>query len=86
MIENELPFKPRTGQMLMRIAADERLSKAQHVSLLPPSWGTLYELTKLSDKAFEERIENGAIHPEMERKDVSTTAKQSGRKSKCYSI
>src|SRR3990172_2357705 len=47
MIEADLPFKARAAQMLMKIAADPRLSKAQHLAHLPPSWGTLYELTKV---------------------------------------
>ena len=36
MIENDLPFKPRTAQRLMVIAADPRLADPTHVSLLPP--------------------------------------------------
>ncbi len=47
MVENELPFKPRTAQMLMSIAANPRLAK--HASLLPASWYTLYLLSRLSD-------------------------------------
>jgi N6-adenosine-specific RNA methylase IME4 len=70
MIERDLPFKARTAQRLMAIAADERLSNPTHVSLLPPHWGTLYELTKLSNEQFEAKIASGAIHPEMERRDV----------------
>jgi hypothetical protein len=54
MVESDLPFGPRTAQRLMAIADDPRLTNATHVSLLPPNWGTLYELTKLDDavKAF----------------------------------
>jgi N6-adenosine-specific RNA methylase IME4 len=70
MIESDLPFGARTAQRLMRIAADKRLSNPTHVSLLPSHWGTLYELTKLDDRQFEARIKTGAIHPEMERRDV----------------
>ncbi len=33
----------------MSIGADSRLSNTKHVSLLPASWGSLYELTKLDD-------------------------------------
>jgi N6-adenosine-specific RNA methylase IME4 len=71
MIESGLPFKPSTAQRLMKIAADERLTNAAHVQLLPPHWGTLYELTKLTDDDFEEKIRSGAIHPELERRDVA---------------
>jgi hypothetical protein len=33
-----------------------RISNTNHGSLLPPSWRTLYEFTKLDDGAFGERI------------------------------
>lgn len=72
MIEHDLPFKPSTAQRLMKIAADKRLSNAAHVQLLPPHWGTLYELTKLDDKRFEQKLASGQIHPEMLRRDVAS--------------
>jgi len=55
----------------MNIALDDRLSKATHVSLLPPHWGTLYELTKLPDDVFAAKLADGSIYPEMQRKDVA---------------
>jgi hypothetical protein len=70
MIESDLPFGARTAQMLMRIGEDARLSNPKHVSLLPPSWGTLYELTKLKDDELEARFSSGAIRPDMERREV----------------
>jgi N6-adenosine-specific RNA methylase IME4 len=79
MVETALPFGPRTAQRLMKIAADKRLAKPTHVSLLPPSWGTLYELTKLSDEAFKANIDNGTIRPDMERKDAAKIEKRERR-------
>jgi hypothetical protein len=76
MIENDLPFKPSTAQRLMKIAADERLANPAHVQHLPPHWGTLYELTKLSDQVFDAKLKSGEIHPEMERRDVVVAAKR----------
>ena len=35
MIENDLPFSPRTSQMLMTISSDRRLSNTNHGSYLP---------------------------------------------------
>jgi N6-adenosine-specific RNA methylase IME4 len=70
MIDRDLPFKARTAQRLMKIADDERLSNPTHVSLLPPHWGTLYELTKLTDAQFAAKVASGQIHPELERRDV----------------
>jgi hypothetical protein len=45
MVESDLPFQRNTAQRLMKIAADSRLANRAHVPLLPPSWGTLYELS-----------------------------------------
>lgn len=69
MVEDDLPFVPRTGRMFMAIAADLRLRS--HGSVLPPSWRTLYELTKLTDDDFEAKIADGTINPKMERKAVA---------------
>jgi hypothetical protein len=55
----------------MKVASDPRLSNKNHGSLLPPSWRTLYELTKLSDEEFAAGIENGLIHAGLERKEVN---------------
>jgi N6-adenosine-specific RNA methylase IME4 len=71
MVENDLPFKRRTAHRLMAVAQDSRLSDGTHVSFLPASWGTLYELTKLSDEQFEAALSDGIINPEMERGEVS---------------
>lgn len=71
MVKKDLPFGERTAQMLMAIAHDKRLSNPKHVSLLPPSWGTLYALTGLSDDEFERGVEQRIIRPDMERKDVA---------------
>ena len=70
MIESDLPFGPRTAQMLMAIAEDKKLSKAKHVSHLPAAWGTLYELTKVPDEVFEAKVKEGVIHPDMQRDEA----------------
>jgi len=66
MIKEDLPFGPQTARKLKTVAAHEQLRA--HVRDLPASWGTLYELTKLSAEQFESAIESGAINPKMERK------------------
>jgi N6-adenosine-specific RNA methylase IME4 len=38
---------------------------------LPPHWGTLAALTRLPDDVFQSKIDDGTIHPEMQRKDVA---------------
>ena len=41
------------------------------MSALPPSWGTLYELAKLPNEVLLTKIEDGAVRPDMERRDVA---------------
>jgi hypothetical protein len=68
MIENNLPFKRSTAQALMKIAADRRITKNQHAGCLPAHWSTLAKLTQLPDAAFEARIADGTIHPDLKRR------------------
>jgi N6-adenosine-specific RNA methylase IME4 len=79
MIESELPFGARTAQMLMTIAADERLSNPKHASHLPPSWATLHELTKLPDDQFAAALRDNVIRPDMERREIAQTIKLNRR-------
>jgi hypothetical protein len=76
MIEEQLPFSARTAQMLMKISENPVLSKAKHVSCLPPSWGTLYQLTHLPEEALEAMLADGTIHPEIQRKQAEDLAKK----------
>lgn len=46
----------------MIVANDQRLADRAHVQLLPPHWGTLYELTKLPDDVFAAKLA-GRLHP-----------------------
>ena len=55
----------------MKIVQDQRITNAAHAQLLPPSWGTLYELTKLDDAAFEAKIADGTIRPDLERYEIA---------------
>ena len=71
MIQSALPFSASTAQRLMAIAGDARLSNPAHVQLLPPSWGTLYELTKLSDDEFDSLLKKRIIRPDMERREIA---------------
>lgn len=71
MIATELPFGRGTAERLMSISSDERFQDAAHVPHLPPSWGTLYELTKLPKETFEAGIAGGTIFPGMTRADAT---------------
>lgn len=79
MIETDLPFGARTAQMLMKVAADERLTDANHGSHLPPHWRTLYELTRVDDDTFAAAMATGGIRPDMERKDAALLARGDSR-------
>ncbi len=70
MINNDFSFSASTAQRLMAIARDPRLQKAAHGRLLPTSWRTNYELTKLDDAYFENALASGAINPQMTRADA----------------
>jgi Protein of unknown function (DUF3102) len=67
MIEHDLPFTASTAERLMKIANDSRITNPAHVQLLPFAWGTLYELSKLPNAAFEQALSSGAINPRMTR-------------------
>lgn len=70
MVETQLDFSPGTATRLMSIARDDRLSNPAHGPLLPRSYRTLYELTKLSDDEFNRGVQEKIIRPDMERRDV----------------
>jgi N6-adenosine-specific RNA methylase IME4 len=86
MIETDLPFSPRTTQRLMAIADHPVISNATHVSYLPPSWGTLYELTKLDEATIRARIEDGTIHCGMERRDAAKLRSKIVRRTRHLAI
>lgn len=67
---DKVPFGVRTAQFLMAIAEHSILSNTKHASLLPPSWMTVYELTRLPDEPLREMLSNGTIHPDIQRSEV----------------
>jgi phage N-6-adenine-methyltransferase len=71
LFENgKLPFRRATAVRLMQVARNERITECSRVNTLPPSWGTLYELSKLPEPDLRRAFDEGRIHPEMERRDV----------------
>lgn len=78
-VVEQLPFKPRTTQCLMAIARDQRLVNTQHVALLPPYWGTLYEITQLADEEFQTCVDDGTINPDCKRADITAKLKKKSR-------
>lgn len=67
MIQRDLPFHDSTARRLMGIASHALIADGARVHVLPNHWGTLYELTKVPLPIREEALEDGRIHPEMER-------------------
>jgi hypothetical protein len=59
-----------TAQKLMAVARHEVLAKTAPVRLLPASYSTLYELTRLPDDVLVEAVESGRIGPATTRADV----------------
>jgi len=59
----------------MRIARNPILSNPTHVSKLPASWGTQYELTRFDDDLLQQMFDDDTIHPDLERKDVEEMLK-----------
>jgi hypothetical protein len=70
IFENNKPFSLRTAEYLMAIARNPVLSKAQHVAFLPPSWGTLYQLSRIPEENLQKLIDTGKVHPELTRDEV----------------
>jgi len=64
----ELNITTRTAQRLMAIAAHPVLGDATRASQLPPSWATLYELTRMTEAGLQHALDTGAVTPRMERK------------------
>jgi N6-adenosine-specific RNA methylase IME4 len=70
MVEGGLPFGPRSARMLMAIARNPTLAERKFVSALPPSWGTLYEMSRLPEPDLERALTKGTLGPETRRRDV----------------
>jgi hypothetical protein len=68
LINHQLRFDGSTARRLIIVAEDARLSAQAH--RLPPSWSTLYEMTKLTDDEFEQALTEGAITKQTQRAEV----------------
>ena len=61
---------------MIRISEDRRITDPRHLAVLPSSYGTLYELTLLSDFAFELAVQEGVLRPDIERDEVLALKKK----------
>ncbi len=71
-VERPVPFGVRTGQMLMAVAENKIIAelKTNHGSLLPSSWRTAYELTKVPEPVLRQAITTGRVRPTLQRKEA----------------
>lgn len=73
-----LPFNIGTINKLCRIGSDKRLFDPTIARHLPPHWGTLYEISSLSDKALHEGIGGEIITAEATRSQIVTYKYETG--------
>ncbi|MBF0426727.1 MAG: hypothetical protein HQL66_13010 [Magnetococcales bacterium] len=71
-LQINLPFTPQTIRKMVQIGESRRFQNAPMGALLPPSWRTLYEIMQLPDDVYEQALEKGIIHPEMQRREVES--------------
>jgi DNA methylase/Protein of unknown function (DUF3102) len=69
-VERELPIGVNMADRLMKIARHAVLANSDHGQNLPPSWQTLYELSRLTPPQLEHAIEIGEVHPKLERSEA----------------
>lgn len=59
-----------TARKFMSVAAHPALANQERVHDLPPSWGTLYELSRIPEDRLTAAIEAGQVRPDMARKEA----------------
>lgn len=69
-LPNPIPFTHRYGTSFMALAKHPILSEAKYYAYLPVAMGTLRELARLESAVVLRAIEDGRIHPLMERSDA----------------
>ena len=69
-VNRELPIGDRAVRYFMQLSRHEVISDRNHGSVLPPSWRTLAELSKLEPGQLRAAIESGRITPDLERKQA----------------
>jgi hypothetical protein len=59
--EGLVSFTQNTAGRLMAIAEHPVIANSAHVQNLPPSWGTLYQLTKIPNESLQAAIGDGRV-------------------------
>jgi hypothetical protein len=69
-VAEPIRFSINSAGCLMKIARHRILTNSEHAQNLPPSWFTLYELTKIDEGRLKHALSEGQVTPSMTRKDV----------------
>jgi N6-adenosine-specific RNA methylase IME4 len=70
MVKEDIGFSISKAERLMKIAADARITDSAHMPIMPPCWGTLYEIAKLNKTDFKLALRTGIIRPDCERERI----------------
>jgi len=69
-LREDVGISRSTAYSLMAISEHPMLADVQCIEHLPPSWGTLYELSRLEPPLLEAAIDAGDVHPDLEREQA----------------
>ena len=61
-----------TISKLLKIAENTKLHSPERMSLLPPSYETIYELSRFDDDQLDAAFEDGKITPDLSRNELKT--------------
>jgi hypothetical protein len=67
MVSEDLPFSLGTARKLRLIAGNHVLTNRSHANALPVRVHTLYELSQFETETLQALIEDGTVHPKLER-------------------
>jgi hypothetical protein len=68
MVRSKLDFEASVGRKLMLVGTNSTL--CAHGHKLPPCWTTLYQLSQLPEDVLKAALDDGTVHPGMQRKDA----------------
>jgi hypothetical protein len=80
MVQLDLPFSIQTADKFMAVASNHLLTDPAHVRNLPPSWGHLYELSRIPGERLAKALRDGEIRPDMQRAQIQLLLPPAGQK------
>ncbi len=70
----QLPFGKRTAERLLSIGRNDLIST--HIKAMPPSWGTLYEISTLENEELEQAVTTNIINPTVTKASINKFKKE----------